>query len=163
MISEKKTLKAIKPSSKTSKPVPKKTSSVNKKLKPDQINPVPKKTVSASGQPKNTSKASKSIAKPTKPKLKKPQTGIKNAKEKAIGKVTHYFDKVKVCVLKLSGALLVGDKIRIKGGRDTDFIQKVSSIEIAGEKIIQAKKGQEIGVKVKEKVRAGYKAFKIEE
>jgi len=163
MISDKKTVKAIKSPSKISKPVPKKTSSVNKKLKSDQIKSVPKKTVSVSGKPKNTSKVSKSIAKPIKPNLKKPQTGIKTVKEKAIGKVTHYFDKVKVCVLKLSGALLVGDKIRIRGGKDTDFIQKISSIEIAGEKISQAKKGQEIGVKVKGKVRAGYKAFKIEE
>lgn len=163
MISGKKTVKVIKPSSKISKPVPKKTISVSKKLKPNQIKPAPKKTGSVSEQPKNTSKVSKLIAKPIKPNLKKPQTGIKTVKEKSIGKVTHYFDKAKVCVLKLSGVLSVGDRIRIKGGKDTDFIQKVSSIEIAGEKISQAKKGQEIGVKVKEKVRAGYKAFKIEE
>jgi U32 family peptidase len=82
-------------------------------------------------------------------------------KEKRLGKITHYFDKIKVAVIKLSDVLAVGDTIRIEGGENTDFKQKVSSMELNGEKIKKAKKGQQIGVKIKEKARDGYKVYKI--
>lgn len=82
-------------------------------------------------------------------------------KEKKIGKITHYFDKVKVIVVKLSDELKVGDTVRIVGGESTDFKQKIASMEIDGEKIKKAKKGKVIGIKVKERAREGYKIFKI--
>lgn len=82
-------------------------------------------------------------------------------KEKKIGKITHYFDKIKVIVVKLSDNLSVGDTIRVVGGENTDFKQKIVSMEIKGEKIKKAKKGKVIGVKVKEKAREGYKIFKV--
>ncbi len=83
-------------------------------------------------------------------------------KPKIIGKITHYFPKPKVAVIKLKDTLSVGEKIRIEGGQDTDFVQKVVSMEIDFKKIKKAKKGQEIGLKVKEKVREGYKVYKEE-
>ena len=82
-------------------------------------------------------------------------------KEKLIGKVTHYFSNIKVAVIKLSGPLKIGDKIHIVGGESTDFIQEVKSMEVDKGKIKRAKKGDEIGLKVKEKVREGYKVFKV--
>jgi hypothetical protein len=82
-------------------------------------------------------------------------------KEKKIGKVTHYFDKLGVAVIKLSSIISVGDSIRIRGGKETDFKQKISSIEIKGEKVPEAKKGKEIGLKVKNKVRPGYLVYII--
>ena len=80
---------------------------------------------------------------------------------KLIGKVTHYFSNIKVAVTKLSDALSVGDNIRIAGGEDTDFTQIVDSMEVEHEKIEKAKKNDEVGMKVKEKVREGYKVYKI--
>ncbi len=80
---------------------------------------------------------------------------------KLIGKITHYFDKIKVAVIELSGSLSVGDTIRIVGGENTDFKQEVTSMEVEHKKMKKAKKGQVIGMEVKEKVREGYKVYKV--
>jgi len=82
-------------------------------------------------------------------------------KEKKIGKITHYFDKIKVVAIKLSDNLSVGDTIRIVGGEKTDFKQKIVSMEFKGEKLKKAKKGKEVGIKVKDRAREGYKVFKV--
>ncbi|MDD2731927.1 MAG: hypothetical protein PHI53_01880 [Candidatus Pacebacteria bacterium] len=94
---------------------------------------------------KKTAKASKSAKKEGKP----------------IGRITHYFSKIEVAVIKLSSGLSVGDKIRIAGGEETDFTQSVKSMEYEHKKIKTAKKGSSIGLKVKDKVREGYKVYKI--
>lgn len=80
---------------------------------------------------------------------------------KLIGKVSHYFSKIGVAVIELSGSLSIGDTVRIVGGEETDFEQTIDSMEMEHEKIEKAKKGDAIGTKVKEKVREGYKVFKI--
>ena len=83
-----------------------------------------------------------------------------NSKEVLIGEVTHFFSRIMVAVVKLSGSLAIGDEIRIAGG-ETEFTQKVKSMEIDKQKIEKAKKGQSVGLKVETKVRPGYKVFKI--
>jgi len=80
---------------------------------------------------------------------------------KLIGEITHYFGEIKVAIIKLKRMLKVGDKIRVVGGEDTDFEQEVKSMEIDHEKVKKAKKGEQVGLKVKEKVRDGYKVYKI--
>lgn len=80
---------------------------------------------------------------------------------KLIGKVAHYFDKIEVAVIALTDSLKVGDTIRIAGGESTDFEQQVESMEVEHEKIEKAKKGDEVGLKVKEKVREGYRVYKL--
>lgn len=82
------------------------------------------------------------------------------ADEKKIGKVTHYFSKIGVGVMELSGELKVGDKIHIKGAT-TDFEQKVDSMQIEHENVEKAKKGQSIGLKVSEPVREHDKVYKV--
>jgi len=79
---------------------------------------------------------------------------------KLIGKVTHYFDKIKVMVVELIGSLKKGDMIRIVGGESTDFEQEVGSMEVEHKKIKQGKKGESVGLEAKEKVREGYKVYK---
>jgi len=81
------------------------------------------------------------------------------AKDKQIGTVSNYFDHVKVAAIKLTAGLKVGDKIEIKGG-EVDLEQPIKSMQIQHEKVEKAKKGDEIGIKVKGKVRKGYKVFK---
>ena len=80
---------------------------------------------------------------------------------KLIGKITHYFGNIGVAVIKLSGVLKVGDSIRIIGGEDTDFTQTVESIEIEHQKVEVAKAGDSVGLKVGQKVREGYKVYKL--
>lgn len=80
--------------------------------------------------------------------------------EKLIGKVKHYFGKIGVAVIELSDKLKVGETIRIAGG-ETDFQQNVESMEIERQKIKEAKAGDLIGLKVDQKVREGYKVYKI--
>ena len=79
---------------------------------------------------------------------------------KLIGRVTHYFSKIGVAVIELSDTLKVGETIRIVGGI-TDFTQKVESMEIEHQKVEEAKAGDSIGLKVDQKVREGYKVYKI--
>jgi putative protease len=72
-----------------------------------------------------------------------------------IGTVTHYFSHVKAAVIKLSkGTLKAGDNIYIKG-HTTDFKQAVKSLQFNHASIEEGKKGQEIGLKVKSRVRIG--------
>ncbi len=93
--------------------------------------------------------------------LKTKKAGTKKiTKEKLIGKVVHYFNKAKVAVVKLKAPLAVDEKIRIKGG-ETDFTQKVKSMEVDKKKIKKAKAKQEVGLKVSNKAREGYKVFKV--
>lgn len=80
---------------------------------------------------------------------------------KLVGKITHYFSNIGVAVIELSDVLKVGDTIRIVGGETTDFTQGVDSMEIEHQKVEEAKSGDSAGLKVKEKVREGYKVYKV--
>ena len=81
--------------------------------------------------------------------------------EKKVGEVTHYWGKIGVAGIKLTAGLSQGDTIRIKGAT-TDFEQDVGSMQIEHQDIETAKRGQEIGLKVKEKVRRGDTVYKVE-
>lgn len=112
-------------------------------------------------KPAKKSSAKKPIKKLSKKKFVGVSAKPKPEEGKRVGKITHYFDKIKVVVVKLSDGVGVGETIRIKGGQETDFKQKIVSMEIDGQKVKKAKKGQQIGIKVKEKAREGYQVFKI--
>lgn len=77
-----------------------------------------------------------------------------------VGKITHYYGHISVGVVKLSGALAVGDTIKIVGhGRE--FTQKVQSMQLEHEALQKAKKGQDIGLKVDQKVKDGDMVYKV--
>ena len=86
---------------------------------------------------------------------KKPTT-----KEKPVGRVSHYFGQIEVAAIKLSAPLKTGDTVRIEGG-DASFTQKVASLQKDHEKKEHGKKGDEVGMKVKERVREGYRVYKV--
>lgn len=90
-----------------------------------------------------------------------PQETLPPEEEKLIGKVTHYFGKIEVAVIELSDSLKVGDNIRIVGGEGVDFTQTVESMEVEHEKVEKAKAGDSLGLKVSEKVREGYKVYRV--
>jgi translation elongation factor EF-Tu-like GTPase len=79
---------------------------------------------------------------------------------KLIGKITHYFGNIGVAVIELSDTLKAGDNIRIVGG-ETDFTQAVESMEVEHQKVEEAKTGDSVGLKVDQKVREGYKVYKL--
>jgi len=81
-------------------------------------------------------------------------------KKELIGKVTHFFDKISVVVIKLTNKLSVGDEILIQG-TETNFTQKVESMQIEHESIENAKAGDAIGMKVSDKVRENDQVYKI--
>lgn len=89
-----------------------------------------------------------------------PEETLPPEESKLIGKVTHYFGNIQVAVIELSKTLKVGDTIRIVGGV-TDFTQTVESMEIEHQKVQEAKPGDSAGLKVDQKVREGYKVYKI--
>jgi translation elongation factor EF-1alpha len=72
--------------------------------------------------------------------------------EKLIGKIVHYFGKIQVAIIELTGELKKGDKIHIKG-HSTDFEQDITSMQIDHVDVEKAKKGDAIGMKVDQKVR----------
>lgn len=78
-----------------------------------------------------------------------------------VGKITHYFSNIGVAVIDLSDGLKEGDEIRITGGESTDFNQAVDSMQVDHKEVKTAKKGDSVGLKVKEKVHEGYKVYKI--
>ncbi len=82
--------------------------------------------------------------------------------ETKIGVVTHYYSKISVAVLELTGELHVGDIIAITG-HTTDLIQRASSIEIEHHKIEYACPGMEVALKVADVVRRGDGVYKIPE
>ena len=79
--------------------------------------------------------------------------------EQLVGKITHYFPKIGVAVVRLSGNLRQGDEIVVKGTQAT-FRQTVSSMQIEHASISQAAPGQEIGMKVTQPVRVGDQVFR---
>jgi len=107
---------------------------------------------------KKTSPKSLSIAK----KRASVSKAKKKPKEELIGKITHFFPKVSAGVIKLKKSLSLGDTIHIKG-HTSDFIQKVSSLQINNKPVKRAEKGKLVGVLVKERVRRKDKVYKIKE
>ena len=91
---------------------------------------------------KKTARKKKTTAKPKK----------KAPKRTVIGKVTHYFPHVNAAVVKVLRPLSVGDTVQMLG-HTTNFTQRVDSMQIDHVAIQKAKKGDEIGLEVKERVR----------
>ena len=80
--------------------------------------------------------------------------------EQEVGKVEHYFGKISVAIIKLSGELKVGDKIHIKGAH-VDFTQTVDSLQIEHKVLTEGKPGEPVGTKVAEKVHENDVVYKV--
>jgi len=82
--------------------------------------------------------------------------------EVRIGKVNHYYNRISVAVLELSGELQIGDKILILG-RTTELTQVVTSMEIEHRKMQKVGPGMDVALKVAEPVRKGDMVYKVVE
>lgn len=83
-------------------------------------------------------------------------------KEKEVGKVSHYYGHLEVGIVELKSEISKGEKIHIKG-HSTDIEQEVESMQVEHKDVDKAKKGDVIGLKVKDKVREGDIVYKVEE
>lgn len=81
--------------------------------------------------------------------------------EVQVGKVTHYYNKIGVAIVALIAPIKVGDIIKISG-HDKEFTQKVTSIQIEHQQIQEAKKGDQIGLKVDQPVKEKDLVYRVE-
>ena len=80
---------------------------------------------------------------------------------KRVGKVTHFFDHISVAVLALTDAIRVGDSLHFLG-HGTDFMQTVGSMQIEHQSVESAKPGDDVALKVEQRVRPNDAVFKVE-
>jgi putative protease len=151
--------KALFGSSKTPKAVKAKAKAPKKKaakpVKKKAAKPAPKKAAK-----KAPAKAGMKSAKKKTPAKKQPRMVKQALAAMPTAEVTHYFPHVNAAVLKIKvGEIRVGDELLFKG-HTTDFKQKVISMQIDHQPVRIAKKGDDFGVEVKSRVRAGDLVFK---
>ncbi len=77
-----------------------------------------------------------------------------------IGNIVHYYDKIGVAVVKVLSPLKVGDRIKISG-HDKEFEQEIASMQVEHQNIDQAKKGDDVGMKVEQPVKDGDEVYKV--
>ena len=83
--------------------------------------------------------------------------------EEKIGIVEHFFTNVGVAAIKITaGELKIGDSIHIVGAH-TDFKQKIDSMQIDRNPVQIVKVGDEVGIKVKDRVREHDVVYKVPE
>ena len=84
-------------------------------------------------------------------------------KEIEIGAVQDYFAKIGVAALEITAhGIKVGDEVHFKG-HTTDFNQRIDSLQIEHAQVNEATTGASAGTKVKDRVRAGDKVYKVVE
>lgn len=77
-----------------------------------------------------------------------------------VGKITHFYDKIQVAVVEVLAPIKIGDRIKIVG-RDGEFEQEVTSMQVEHENIEKAKKGDAVGMKIDQPVKKGSGVFKV--
>jgi putative protease len=78
-----------------------------------------------------------------------------------VGEVFHYYTKIGVAAIRLTdGELAVGDTIEIQGP-STNLTEHVETMQIEHAAVTRASKGQEVGVRVKDRVREKDLVYKV--
>lgn len=77
-----------------------------------------------------------------------------------VGKISHYYDKIGVAVIKVEKAIKVGDKIKISG-HDQEFNQDIASLQMEHNQIKSAKKGISVGLKVLKPVKENDQVYRV--
>jgi len=138
-------------------PTRKKRTSKAKSKKKTQKKKVMKRKVArkaAKRKPARAKKAAKKVVKAKKVSKAVRAKKAEAAKIKALGKVTHYYDRIGVAIVELKSPIRVGDVICLKRGA-LELVQQVGSLQINHVPVPQAKKGDVIGMKVDQEVQKG--------
>lgn len=103
------------------------------------------------------------MPKAKKAKITKKKTAPKKTVKapKAIGTVTHFFGHIEVAIVKFKVPVKVGARVHFKGAT-TDFEETIKSMQFDHKPVEVAKKGQEVGIKVGDKVREGDEVYPAE-
>jgi putative protease len=80
--------------------------------------------------------------------------------EEVIGKVTDFFARPVVAGIELTGTIKVGDNIHIKG-HTTDMELTIDSMQVDNINVEEAKAGDNIGIKVSDRVRRGDTIYQV--
>ncbi len=78
-----------------------------------------------------------------------------------VGTVVHFFDRIGVAAVELTGDVTVGDHVQFVRRGQVLFEQNVTSMQIEHDHVAAAQAGQSIGLKTDEKVREGTKVYRI--
>ena len=82
--------------------------------------------------------------------------------EELVGVIVKFFAKPSVAALEVTnGSIKPGDLLHYKG-HTTDFTEQVSSIQIDNQAVEEAKAGDMVGIKVKERVRENDSVYRVE-
>lgn len=81
--------------------------------------------------------------------------------EKQVGTVTHWYDKLGVAVVKMTGKLGKGASIKVKKGVE-EFEDTVASIQIDHKDVTAAKRGDDAAIKLSQKAKEGSSVFLVE-
>ncbi len=81
--------------------------------------------------------------------------------EEEVGRVQSYFRKPGVAAMVLTGDLSIGDSIRIQGAT-TDIEMTVESMQINLESVESAGAGDDVGIKVPERVRPNDRVTRVD-
>ena len=83
--------------------------------------------------------------------------------EEEVAVIVKFFAKPSVAALEVTnGTIKIGDMLKYKG-HTTDFTEEITSMEIDNQAVTEAKVGELVGVKVKERVRENDKVYKVVE
>ncbi len=82
------------------------------------------------------------------------------SERKLVGTVSHYYGKIRVAGVLVSDRLAVGDQILIIG-HTTAVEQTLNSMELDHQPIEVAEAGQEVGIRVIDRVRKGDQIYKL--
>ena len=83
--------------------------------------------------------------------------------EEQVAVIVKFFAKPSVAALEVTnGTIKVGDVLKYQG-HTTDFTEEVTSLQIDNQAVEEAKVGDLVGVRVKERVRENDKVYKVVE
>jgi len=81
--------------------------------------------------------------------------------EEEIGVIVKFFSKPSVAAVEITnGSIKEGDTLHFKG-HTTDFSEEIKSMEIDNQSVSEAKSGDMIGIKVKDRVRERDIVYKV--
>ena len=78
-----------------------------------------------------------------------------------LGTVSHYFSKIRVAGVHVSAEMAIGDRILIIG-HTTALEQTITSMELDHQPIEVSEPGQEVGIRVIDRVRKGDQIYKLD-
>ena len=85
------------------------------------------------------------------------------AEEEQVAVIVKFFAKPSVAALEITGgSIKKGDMLHYKG-HTTDFNEEILSMEVDNQPVDEAKVGDLVGIKVKERVRENDKVYKVVE